>query len=105
MSRNGEAMMSVLLGGQPRAGSAHPGFSVVEGRVHAVTAAGVIFTVPDFDGGKHRFGPAPWPRSLVDVAAAHDHEGTAPTINARCLVIFVGTGVDTPWVVGWWDAS
>lgn len=76
----------------------------VEGKVHAVTAKGMTFTVPAWDGGKHVFGPAPWPMSRVEVASSHDHAETVPARGARCLVLFIGGGIDRPWILGWWPA-
>lgn len=81
--------------------------SPVEGRVNTVTPQGVKFTIPDFDGGKHVFGPAPYTLAAVDPAAGpdvHDHAGTAPPVGSRCLVVFVGLGIDRPWVLAWWPA-
>lgn len=67
--------------------------SIVEAQVHDVTAAGMRFTIRDWDNGKHVFGPAPWPMTQ-----------TIPTKGARALVVFVGGGIDRPWVLGWWAA-
>lgn len=79
----------------------------VEGKIKSITSDGAMFTVPDWDGGTHVFGPAPWPVSRVEPAAVadlglHDHDGTKPPAGSRCLVVFVGTGVDRPWILGWW---
>jgi hypothetical protein len=92
----------------PRAAKSNVG-SHVEGEVYDVSSAGMRFTVPAWDGGKYLFGPAPWPLSQVepindggDGAATHDHAGTSPARGARCLVFFVGGGIDRPWVLGVW---
>lgn len=94
---------------------------MVEGVVDAVTAAGMTFTVPGWDGGRHLFGPAPWPVSRVEptdhghrvshtmgggdaATMRHDHVETVPARGARCLVLFLGAGVEKPWVLGWWPA-
>jgi hypothetical protein len=82
---------------------------VVEGKVKNVDAKGLYFTVPDWDGGKFTFGPAPWPVSRVEPAvsgadAPHDHAETKPSAGDRCLVVFEGEGVSNPWCVGWWPA-
>lgn len=82
----------------------------VEAQLHSVTAAGLKFTIKDWDGGKHVFGPAPWTMSRVEPApqdyagGTHDHLETAPTAGARLLVLFLGEGVDRPWVLGWWPS-
>lgn len=83
--------------------------TAVEGVVHSITASGMRFTVPDWDGGTHVFGPAPWPRSLIEPTSVgdhgvHDHEGSPPVTGDRCAVIFIGNGIDNPWVIGFWPA-
>lgn len=92
----------------PRAGAPELTDTHVEGKVHDVGPKGMRFTVPDWDGGKHVFGPAPWPMSRVQPASdgdpEHDHAETAPARGARCLVLFIGGGIDRPWVLGWWPA-
>lgn len=109
---------------------------VVEGRVHGVTTAGVTFTVPTWDDGKHVFGPAPLAAAAIPVGAHiheaetshthlstigeiefdtevasththgidHRHPAALPRPGHRCLVLLLGTGVDRPWVVGWWPS-
>lgn len=64
--------------------------SFVEGEYHSVNASGLFFTVSSWDDGKHVFGPAPW------------RGGVAPTAGSRVLVVFVGVGVGSPWVLGLW---
>lgn len=94
--------------------------NLAEGRVEAVTARGMTFTIPGWDGGRHVFGPAPWPVGRVQPAehshpvtapdgststagaTTHTHASTVPTRGARCLVMFLGSGVENPWVIGWW---
>ena len=103
----------------PRSGATQTNV-VVEGRVHDVGPAGLRFTVPDWDGGTHVFGPAPWPMSRVEIEAQHshpvshsmgggpaspvphDHAETVPQRGDRALVLFAGDGIANPWVVGWW---
>lgn len=100
---------------------------VVEGVVRSVNADGLKFTVPDWDDGKYVFGPAPWPKSRTEpnhspgvmagatavgdhgahdhgphVHADHDHVETVPSKGDRCLVVFVGDGIENPWVVQTW---
>lgn len=82
-----------------------------EGIVKSVGPKGVKFVLPDFDD-QLLFGPAPYPRYGIEPAGAHnhggggvddhDHEWTDPPVGARCLVVFVGAGIDRPWLVGWW---
>jgi hypothetical protein len=108
--RFGRAAAAVASGGgrPPRVVPAPSG--PVEGKVKAVTAAGVTFTVADYDGGTHVFGPAPWHRGAaaatdadgVGGEAAHVHAAAPPAVGARCLVVFVGTGIERPWVVAWY---
>jgi hypothetical protein len=100
-----DAMLPYRVPRSPKPGSG----SHVEGEVYDVSPAGMRFTVPAWDGGKYLFGPAPWPQSQVDPtndegdgAVTHDHAGAAPAQGARCLVLFIGSGVDRPWVVGVW---
>jgi hypothetical protein len=77
--------------------------SFVEGECHSVTAEGMYFTIDGWDEGKYVFGPAPWPTSRVDLGPdAHDHSETVPTAGDRVLVLFLGGGVERPWVLGWW---
>jgi hypothetical protein len=67
---------------------------VAEGIVKSVDpATGVMFIVPDFDDGVYAFGPAPYP--LAD---------PAPAAGDRCLVVWVGQGVDNPWIIGSWPS-
>lgn len=92
----------------PAAASPQEANTFVEGSVVAVTAAGMTFRVKEWDGGKHVFGPAPWPMARVqptnDGSGAHDHAETVPTAGWRCLVLFLGEGISRPWVMGVWPA-
>lgn len=82
-----------------------------EGQVTRVTGDGVYFVVGDWDGGRYEFGPAKWARgndveltaggSGDDAFAAHRHE-RVPQPGQLCLVVFVGPGIERPWIVGWW---
>ena len=100
-------MERVILGGQARKQSAEDLDQFAEGVVKKVTPDGAVFTIPDWDDGKHLFGPAPWPMSRVEPAdvggTLHDHTATEPPAGSRCLVLFVGAGVDRPWILGWWS--
>lgn len=101
-----DPVAQVILGAPPRRGRVVTPPSVVEGRIKGVSPAGAMFTIPSWDGGKHEFGPAPWPISAVEPGGgeAHDHTGTPPPAGARALVVFVGDGIGNPWIVGWWPS-
>lgn len=101
-----------------------------EGEVWDVGPAGLRFTIKDWDGGKHVFGPAPWPMSRVEPVShthpvtvtvsdtysgggsgsgtaqptTHDHAETLPKRGDRALVLFLGDGIERPWVLSWWPA-
>lgn len=114
--------IETFLGAISRPTSVTQENSVAEGRVEEITSRGMTFTIPGWDGGRHVFGPAPWPASRVQPAdhghsvtlsdgssttaasTQHDHAETIPTRGARCLVMFLGSGVESPWVIGWWPA-
>lgn len=68
-----------------------PGCSIVEGECLSVAPEGMYFTVKSWDGGKHSFGPAPWPQTAE-----------TPTAGARVLVLFLDAGIERPWVLSWW---
>ena len=107
----GDKVLEVMGGrGTPRKGPVGPA-APVEGVVKAYSAAlGVSFTVPDWDGGTHVFGPAPWHRGAAAPTDAdgggtegpHVHAAAAPVPGQRCLVVFVGSGIERPWVVAWY---
>lgn len=103
MSRSARDVEAVLTGRRPPVGQTS---GPVEGRVHSVTADGLKFTLPDWDGGRLVFGPCPWPMSRVEAVSdgdgPHDHPETVPVAGWRCLVVFVGAGIDRPWCVGLW---
>jgi hypothetical protein len=71
-----------------------------EGKVIGVDADGVRFTIPVWDGGKHEFGPVPYP-VWTDAGRAL----LGPQKDNTCLVVFLGNNSDvdsqTPWVLGW----
>lgn len=113
MSRDPAAILGVI-GGRP-VQSTDAAVTPQIGRIRSVDARGVIFTLPDYDGGRHTFGPAPWNRggaaSTPTGAAgttdphthpAHVHVAEPPPVEAECLVVFVGSGVERPVVVAWW---
>lgn len=109
-----------VLGGQ-RGGRPHrepP--TIVEAEAISTTEQGVTFTISSWDGGVHRYGPAPWTMSRIEpveghqhsdpdaptgVEGGHDHVETTPQAGDRLLVVFVWSGVEqrrVPWVIGWW---
>jgi hypothetical protein len=63
-----------------------------EGRILSVDedAATAIFVLKEFDNETHRFGPAPFGRT-----------DTPPQVGDRCLVTFVGNGIDRAWITSW----
>lgn len=99
-------MEKVILGAQARQSGDEDVDQFAEGIIKAVKPEGATFTIPDWDNGKHVFGPAPWPRSLAKPIVGgdgHTHETSEPPVGSRCLVLFVGAGVDRPWILGWWS--
>lgn len=69
----------------------------VEARASSVSEAGLYFTIPEWDGGRHAFGPAPWVASRVEGGTP-----STPASGDRILVLFLGGDVAHPWVLGWW---
>jgi hypothetical protein len=55
-----------------------------------VGAGTAVFVLKEFDNETHRFGPAPFGRT-----------DTPPEVGDRCLVIFVGNGIDRGWIVAY----
>lgn len=108
--RRGSDIERVFGGVRHRPPDTHRTGSVFEGVIHSVDPKGAYFTVPDWDDGKHKFGPCPWPRTLLATSAVgdhgtHDHEGDAPTVGARCLVqSYYKRGEELFWIVGWWPS-
>lgn len=83
----------------------------MEGTVLRVTAAGAYFRLNDGDMEHLEFGPAKWNRARVDPNThthggggedTHGHTPTEPAAGALCLVVFVGPGVERPWLLAWW---
>lgn len=82
------------------------------GKVVSATASTVTFTIPAFDK-QAKFGPAPYPRPAqhqVNLSGAslspnpHSHDPGLPPRGTTCLVVFIGPGVDQPYVLafyGW----
>lgn len=94
--------LEAFLRSSPQKGSPSNQDSFVEGLCRSVDSGGMYFTIPSWDSGMHVFGPAPWPMSRIELASGHDHPETVPQNGARVLVLFLGGGVDRPWVLGWW---
>lgn len=104
--RPDEAMLPYRL---PRTAVRQEGTNgFIEGEVHSVGPAGMKFTVKAWDAGKHVFGPAPWPGHVTALGEPgleeHTHDPAVPTPGARVLVLFLGEGIERPWVLGWWPA-
>lgn len=81
--------------------------------IQTATATTCTFTIPVFDAHA-AFGPAPYPRpalhqtTLTSGASLtpnpHAHDPGLPPRGTKCLVVFVGPGVDKPRVIalyGW----
>lgn len=78
-----------------------------EGRVVDVGPAGIRFTIGDLDQHRTVFGPAPWNEhdtGPASAGAAHVHTARQPVAGDRCLAVFVGNGIDRPWILAWWPA-
>jgi hypothetical protein len=67
--------------------------SAMEGKIIQVATNEAWFTLDEFDASL-RFGPAPFGRT-----------DTPPQVGDRCLVIFIGSGIDRAWIVSWQAAS
>jgi hypothetical protein len=67
-----------------------------EGRIISVDedAATAVFVIKDFDDETHRLGPAPFGRT-----------DTPPQVGDKCLAVFVGLGIDRPWLIAWQAAT
>lgn len=102
--RTRDADLLAVIAGRGGAPTRSATPTIVEGRIVNVTPGGAEFVLPDYDGGKHKFGPSPWARSGVQPGGTdlHDHEDTGPVVGAWCLVVFVPPGLRRSWIVGWW---
>jgi hypothetical protein len=67
--------------------------SAMEGTILQVGTNEAWFSLSEFDSS-FRFGPAPFGRT-----------DTPPQVGDRCLVIFVGSGIDRGWIVAYAPAS
>lgn len=80
-----------------------------EGKVKSVNAGQIKFTVPNWDNGKHEFGPVPYAVWSTDPALSGDYQHTHTMVGPQpgdiCLVLFLGgnSHIDAqmPWVLGW----
>ena len=61
----------------------------MEGTILQVGTNEAWFALAEFDPS-FRFGPAPFGRT-----------DTPPQVGDRCLVIFVGSGIDRGWITAW----
>jgi hypothetical protein len=106
--------------GQHRHAAAEAQFpGLYDALVHDATATTLRFTIPAYDG-VHVFGPAPYPDqdhpTKVDGTHTHPGETTSgthshrdsptptPPKGTKCVVGFVGPGIDRPRVLaiyGW----
>lgn len=66
------------------------GASVIEAQSHSLGAGGLYFTVDAWDGGKHVFGPAPWPTGSAE-----------PPTGTNLIVMFLGSSIEQPRVIGY----
>jgi hypothetical protein len=87
-----------VLPGQPTATALQD--APQEGAVVTVDATGATFTLADLPD--QLFGPAPWGLGAYVDSAAALTAGHAPQPGDRCLVVFAGIGIETPWIAGWW---
>lgn len=95
MSRDTANLESAILGRRPGIKPNPGGATFAEGVIDHSDSTGMFFKVPQWDAGKHMFGPCPWPNT------------GAPVRGDRCLVLFPtgdNDGIDGPWVIGWWPA-
>ena len=79
------------------------------GKVVSATATTAMVTFASFNVGIN-FGPAPYPRPALHqitlagtTPAAHQHDPGLPPAGTACLVLFVGPGVDQPYIVAFYS--
>ena len=84
-----DGLSKLIEGNQPRPRSAQTD-TAAEGTIVDVGDATATFQVDGMP--QHLFGPAPFGRT-----------STPPQSGDRCLIIFVGTGIDKAWIVRWHD--
>jgi hypothetical protein len=65
----------------------------MEGVILQVGPNEAWFSLPEYDPS-FRFGPAPFGRT-----------SNPPQVGDRCLIVFVGAGVDRAWIASWAPAS
>jgi hypothetical protein len=65
----------------------------MEGTILEVGTNEAWFSLAEFDPA-FRFGPAPFGRT-----------DNPPEIGDRCLVVFVGAGIDRGWLISWTPPS
>jgi hypothetical protein len=56
------------------------------------------FTIPSYSPTLV-FGPAPYKRSAVAPAGTDPNDDMIPPPGTSCLAVFVGPGIDQPWVI------
>jgi hypothetical protein len=85
--RQDQALKDLFAGKPTRHAEQVPG--VLEGRILSIAGNKASFTIPEWDASK-RFSPAPF-------ITTND----PPAPGDRCLVAFVGSGIDRPWILSW----
>lgn len=78
-----------LFSSTPRAQSTAAPTGPQEGKIIAVANGKATFIVPDYSDTA-LFGPAPYAPGIEP-----------PPVGAKCLIVFVGNGVDRAWIVAW----
>jgi hypothetical protein len=86
MSRTTESF-GELIDGKPRPRAQTRGPQ--EGVILEVGDGEAWFSLPEFEPNR-RFGPAPYGRT-----------SDPPEVGDRCLIVFIGSGVDRAWVASW----
>ena len=68
------------------------------GVVISATKYTLTFTIPAYSPTQ-AFGPAPYKRSAVVPVADDPNTDMIPPPGTACLAVFVGPGIDQPWVI------
>ena len=88
MTTVGNAFEQLLNRGQPTV-SKPQAPTPMEGIILDVFDTTATFKIPEYDPHKS-FGPAPFSMS-----------GAPPVSGNRCLVVFIGNGIDRAWITAW----
>lgn len=90
MARNGpEELAKILMGGHPKYEQQAIPTQAQEGVIQRVENGKATFTIPEYDA-QRSYGPAAFCRT-----------DNPPQPGDKCLVVFVGNGIDRAWVVAW----